>query len=46
MQALRSRGMSYRAIADHMRTEFGIAISHQGVKRVLQRQEPGGTEID
>jgi DNA invertase Pin-like site-specific DNA recombinase len=44
MQALRSRGMSYRAIADHMRTEFGITISHQGVKRALLRQESVGTE--
>jgi hypothetical protein len=36
--------MSYRAIADHMRTEFGITTSHQGVKRALLRQESVGTE--
>jgi putative DNA-invertase from lambdoid prophage Rac len=44
MQALRSQGMSYRAIADHMRAEFGISLSHQGVKRALDRLERGGKE--
>jgi DNA invertase Pin-like site-specific DNA recombinase len=43
MKALRSKGMSYRAIAEHLRTEFDISISHQGVKRALLRQE-GGAE--
>jgi DNA invertase Pin-like site-specific DNA recombinase len=41
MQALRARSMSYRAISEHMRTEFGISLSHQGVKRALLRQEAG-----
>jgi site-specific DNA recombinase len=41
IQALRLWGMSYRAIAKHMRTEFGISLSHQGVKRALLRQEAG-----
>ena len=44
MQALRARGMSYRAISEHMRTEFGISLSHQGVKRALNRLVKGGTE--
>jgi putative DNA-invertase from lambdoid prophage Rac len=44
MRALRSQGMSYRAISEHMRTEFGLSISHQGVKRALERLERGGTE--
>ena len=39
MQALRSRGMSYRAISAHMHVEFGISLSHQGVKRALNRLE-------
>ena len=39
MQAVRSRGMSYRAISAHMRAEFGISLSHQGVKRALNRLE-------
>jgi DNA invertase Pin-like site-specific DNA recombinase len=38
MQALRSKGMSYRAISQHMNTEFGIELSHQGVKRALARK--------
>jgi hypothetical protein len=41
---LRQAGASYRAISERMRTEFGISISHQGVKRVLLREEPGGSE--
>ena len=44
MQALRSRGISYRAISEHMRTELGVSISHQGVKRALDRLERGGVE--
>jgi putative DNA-invertase from lambdoid prophage Rac len=44
MQALRARGMSYRAISEHMRTEFGISLSHQGVKRALNRLVKGSTE--
>jgi hypothetical protein len=36
--------MSYRAISEHMRTEFGISLSHQGVKRALNRLVKGGTE--
>jgi DNA invertase Pin-like site-specific DNA recombinase len=44
MRAHRSQGMSYRAISEHMRTEFGLSISHQGVKRTLERLERGGTE--
>jgi len=44
MQALRSQGRSYRAISEHMRTEFGISLSHQGVKRALNRLERGGSE--
>jgi hypothetical protein len=36
--------MSYRAISEHMRTEFGISLSHQGVKRALDRLERGGVE--
>ena len=44
MRTLRSQGMSYRAIAEHMRAEFEISISHQGVKRALTRLERGGTE--
>jgi len=44
IRRLRSEGMSYRAISEHMRTEFGLSISHQGVKRVVDRLERGGTE--
>jgi putative DNA-invertase from lambdoid prophage Rac len=44
MQALRSQGMSYRAISERMRTEFGLSISHQGVKRALERLGRGSTE--
>jgi putative DNA-invertase from lambdoid prophage Rac len=44
MQALRSQGMSYRAISERMRTEFDISLSHQGVKRALERLGRGGTE--
>jgi putative DNA-invertase from lambdoid prophage Rac len=43
MRELRQLGASYRAISERMRTEFGISISHQGVKRVLLREESGGT---
>jgi DNA invertase Pin-like site-specific DNA recombinase len=39
MQALRSRGTSYRAISAHMHADFGISLSHQGVKRALNRLE-------
>ena len=44
IRRLRSEGMSYRTISEHMRTEFGLSISHQGVKRVVDRLERGGTE--
>jgi putative DNA-invertase from lambdoid prophage Rac len=44
MQALRSQGMSYRAISERMRTEFDISLSHQGVKRALERLGRDGTE--
>ena len=44
MRELRLAGASYRAISERMRTEFGIAISHQGVKRALLRQQSVGTE--
>jgi hypothetical protein len=36
--------MSYRAISERMRTEFDISLSHQGVKRALERLGRGGTE--
>ncbi len=44
MRTLRAAGMSYRTISEHMRTEFGISISHQGVKRALERLDRGDTE--
>ena len=44
MQALRSQGVSYRAISERMRIEFDISLSHQGVKRALDRLVKGGTE--
>jgi hypothetical protein len=39
MRELRQTGASYRVISERMRSEFDISISHQGVKRALNRLE-------
>jgi putative DNA-invertase from lambdoid prophage Rac len=44
MRTLRAAGASYRAISERIRTDFGLSISHQGVKRALERAEGRSTE--